>query len=166
MKQTISILVENQAGVLFRVAGLFARRAYNIESLTVGSTDDQSLSRMTIVVEGNAQTAEQVEKQLNKLIDVIKVRRLSSDQLIERELILLKVHAGQAERPDIVNICEIMGAKIADITVSTLTIELSDTPERVELIIELLRPFSIREMVRTGAVALQTGTATIGSGKK
>ena len=161
MKQTISILVENHAGVLSRIAGLFARRAYNIESLAVGATDDRTLSRVTIVVEGNAHTAEQVEKQLNKLIDVIKVRRLPQGGMIQRELVLLKVHAGQAERPDIVNICEIMGAKIADISVSTLTIELSDTPERVELIMELLRPFSIREVVRTGTVALQTGVETI-----
>lgn len=162
MKQTISVLVENHAGVLFRIAGLFARRAYNIESLAVGQTEDPSLSRITLVVEGNSRTAEQVEKQLNKLIDVIKVRRFPQGDLISRELILLKVHAGQNERPDIVNICEIMGAKIADISVSTMTIELSDTPERVELILELLRPFSIREVVRTGTVALQPGTGTIG----
>lgn len=165
MKQTISVLVENQAGVLSRIAGLFSRRGYNIESLAVGTTEERSLSRVTIVMEGNSHTAEQVEKQLNKLIDVIKVRRLPAGELIERELILLKVHAGQNERPDIVNICEIMGAKIADLSVSTLTIELSDTPERVALIMELLRPFSIREVVRTGTVALQTGTNTI-SGEK
>lgn len=166
MKQTISVLVENQAGVLSRVVGLFSRRAFNIESLAVGVTEDPSLSRITIVAGGDAHTVEQVEKQLNKLIDVIKVRRIPQSDLISRELIMVKVNARQAERPDIVNICEIMGAKIADISVNTLTIELSDTPDRVELIVELLRPFSIREVVRTGTVALQAGNESIGTGKR
>ena len=166
MKQTISILVANQAGVLSRISGLFARRGYNIESLAVGVTEDKTLSRMTIVVEGNSFVAEQVEKQLNKLIDVIKVRRIPQGELVCRELLMIKVAARQGERPDIVNICDIMGAKIADITLGTMTIELSDTPERVELIIEMLKPFSIREIVRTGTVALQKGTDTIGNGKK
>lgn len=166
MKQTISVLVENRSGVLSRISGLFSRRGYNIESLAVGVTEDGTLSRITIVVEGGAHTAEQVEKQLNKLIDVIKVRRIEQGDLISRELILVKVTARQTDRPDIVNICEIMGAKIADISVTSMTIELSDTPERVELLIELLRPFSIKEVVRTGMVALQSGTDTIGNGKK
>lgn len=166
MKQILSILVENQSGVLSRISGLFSRRGYNIESLAVGSTEDKSLSRMTIVIDADSHTAEQVEKQLNKLIDVIKVRRIPQSDLIQRELILLKVHAGQTERPNIVNICEIMDAKIADITTTTMTIELSDTPERAELMVELLRPFSIREMVRTGMVALQTGGGTISGTKK
>jgi acetolactate synthase-1/3 small subunit len=166
VKQILSILVENQSGVLSRISGLFSRRGYNIESLAVGITEDKTLSRMTIVIDGDSHTAEQVEKQLNKLIDVIKVRRIPQSDLIQRELILLKVHAGQNERPNIVNICEIMGAKIADITTTTMTIELSDTPERVELMVELLRPFSIREMVRTGMVALQTGGGTISGAKK
>lgn len=166
MKQILSILVENQSGVLSRISGLFSRRGYNIESLAVGATEDKSLSRMTVVIDADERTAEQVEKQLNKLIDVLKVRRIPQSDLIQRELILLKVHAGQGDRPNIVNICEIMGAKIADITTSTMTIELSDTPERAELLIELLRPFSIREMVRTGMVALQAGGDTISGGKK
>lgn len=166
MKQILSILVENQSGVLSRISGLFSRRGYNIESLAVGATEDKSLSRMTVVIDADERTAEQVEKQLNKLIDVLKVRRIPQSDLIQRELLLLKVHAGQGERPNIVNICEIMGAKIADITTSTMTLELSDTPERAELLIELLRPFSIREMVRTGMVALQAGGDTISGGKK
>lgn len=161
MKQTISILVENQAGVLSRVAGLFSRRGFNIDSLAVGITEDPSLSRITIVVDEDSRTAEQVEKQLNKLVDVIKVRRFQQGEIISRELIIIKVNARQAERADIINICEIMGAKIADITVSSLTLELSDTPDRVELLVELLRPFSVREIARTGTVALQTGTGTI-----
>lgn len=161
MKQIFSILVENRSGILSRIAGLFSRRGYNIESLAVGVTEDESLSRITIVVQGDERLAEQVEKQLNKLIDVIKVRRIPQGDLICRELVLVKVSARQTDRPDIVNICEIMGAKIADISVSTLTVELSDTPQRVELLIELLRPFSIKEAVRTGMVALQTGTDTI-----
>lgn len=157
MKHTISVLVENRAGVLSRISGLFARRAFNIDSLAVGVTEDKSLSRMTIIVDGDDYTVEQLEKQLNKLIDVIKVRSLPAGECVSRELVLAKVSATQAARPDVVNICEILGAKIADISLSTLTIELSDTPERVDLLEELLKPFGLREVVRTGTIALQQG---------
>ena len=143
MKHTFSVLVENRAGVLSRISGLFARRAFNIESLAVGITEDPNFSRVTIVVEGTDYTVEQVEKQLNKLIDVIKV------------------NAGQNERGDIMNIAEIMSAKIVDISRTTMTLELADTSERVDLFTELLRPFAIREIARTGIVALQKGTDTI-----
>ena len=161
MKHTFSVLVENRAGVLSRIAGLFARRAFNIESLAVGVTEDPAFSRVTIVAEGSDYTVEQVEKQLNKLIDVIKVRTINPDELISRELVLIKVNAGQTERSDIMNIAEIMDAKILDISRATMTLELADTSERIDLFTELLRPFAIREIARTGTVALQKGTDTI-----
>ena len=161
MKHTFSVLVENRAGVLSRISGLFARRAFNIESLAVGITEDPNFSRVTIVVEGTDYTVEQVEKQLNKLIEVIKVRTIHPEELISRELVLIKVNAGQNERGDIMNIAEIMSAKIVDISRTTMTLELADTSERVDLFTELLRPFAIREIARTGIVALQKGTDTI-----
>lgn len=161
MKHTFSVLVENRAGVLSRITGLFARRAFNIESLAVGITEDPKYSRITIVAEGTDYTVEQVEKQLNKLIDVIKVRTIHPEELISRELVLIKVNAGQGERNDIMNICEIMSAKIVDISRSTMTLELADISDRVDLFTELLRPFAIREIARTGIVALQKGTDTI-----
>ena len=161
MKHTFSVLVENRAGVLSRIAGLFARRAFNIESLAVGVTEDPAFSRVTIVAEGSDYTVEQVEKQLNKLIDVIKVRTIHPAELISRELVLIKVNAGQTERSDIMNIAEIMDAKILDISRATMTLELADTSERIDLFTELLRPFAIREIARTGTVALQKGTDTI-----
>ena len=161
MKHTFSVLVENRAGVLSRIAGLFARRAFNIESLVVGVTEDPAFSRVTIVAEGSDYTVEQVEKQLNKLIDVIKVRTINPAELISRELVLIKVNAGQTERSDIMNIAEIMDAKILDISRATMTLELADTSERIDLFTELLRPFAIREIARTGTVALQKGTDTI-----
>ena len=120
MKHTFSVLVENRAGVLSRIAGLFARRAFNIESLAVGITEDPAFSRVTIVAEGSDYTVEQVEKQLNKLIDVIKVRTINPAELISRELVLIKVNAGQTERSDIMNIAEIMDAKILDISANGL----------------------------------------------
>lgn len=161
MKHTFSVLVENRAGVLSRIAGLFARRAFNIESLAVGVTEDPAFSRVTIVAEGSDYTVEQVEKQLNKLIDVIKVRTINPTELISRELVLIKVNAGQTERSDIMNIAEIMDAKILDISRATMTLELADISERIDLFTELLRPFAIREIARTGTVALQKGTDTI-----
>ena len=161
MKYTMSVLVENQPGVLSKVSGLFSRRGFNIDSLAVGTTEDPAVSRMTIVVDGDEYIVEQVEKQLNKLIDVIKVRTIQPSELISRELVLVKVNAGQSERADIMNIAEIMSAKIVDISRTTMTLELADTSERVDLFAELLRPFVIREIARTGIVALQKGTDTI-----
>ena len=123
MKQTISVLVENQAGVLNRITGLFSRRAFNIESLAVGVTDDPTISRITIIVDSGNSVVEQVEKQLNKLIEVIKVRTLEENSLIGRELMILKVNANNKTRQDIMTICEIMGAKVDDISPTSLTLE-------------------------------------------
>ena len=161
MKQTISVLVENQAGVLNKITGLFSRRAFNIESLAVGVTDDPTISRITIIVDSGNSVVEQVEKQLNKLVDVIKVRTLDEDRLIGRELMIVKVSCTTKTRVDIMNLCQIMGAKIADVSATSMTLELSDTTERLELFQSLLRPFSILEVARTGLIAVQKGSGTM-----
>ena len=161
MKQTISVLVENQAGVLNRITGLFSRRAFNIDSLAVGVTDDPTISRITIIVDSGNSVVEQVEKQLNKLIEVIKVRTIPEDRMIGRELVLLKVNATNKTRQDIMTICEIMGAKVSDVPPTSMTLELSDTPDRVDTFEAMLRSFSILEVVRTGVIALQKGGGKI-----
>lgn len=161
MKYTISILVENHAGVLSRISGLFARRGFNIDSLAVGITDDPGISRVTIVVEGNEYIVEQVEKQLNKLIDVIKLRRLSDSGTISRELMLIKVACTPKTRGEIMDIVRVMEAKVCDISKSTLTIEISDTTERLEILSELLGPYKVLEVVRTGTIALEKGENAI-----
>ena len=161
MKRTISVLVENQAGALNKITGLFSRRAFNIESLAVGVTDDKNISRITIIVDSGNNVVEQVEKQLNKLVDVIKVRTIEENHMIGRELMLIKVSTSTRTRQDIMNVCQIMGGKIADISPTSMTLELSDTTEKLNLFEELLRPFSILEVARTGLVALQTGNSGI-----
>ncbi len=161
MKQTISVLVENRAGVLNRITNLFSRRAFNIESLAVGTTDDPTISRITIIVDSGNSVVEQVEKQLNKLVDVIKVRTLDENSLIGRELVLIKVNATPKTRQDIMTICELMGARVADISPTSLTLELSDTPDRIEVFEDMLRPFSIKALARTGVIALQKGSGNI-----
>ena len=157
MKQTISVLVENRAGVLNRITSLFSRRAFNIDSLAVGVTDDPSLSRITIIVDNGNSVVEQVEKQLNKLVEVIKVRTLDETSMIGRDLMILKVSANSRTRGDIMTICNICGAKVADLSPTSISIELSDTPDRVNTFEELMRPFNILEVARTGMIALQKG---------
>ena len=161
MKYTLSVLVENQPGVLSKVVSLFARRGYNIDSLAVGTTEDPTMSRMTIVGQGDDHILEQVEKQLNKLVDVIKVRTLEENNLIGRELMILKVNANNKTRQDIMTICEIVGAKVDDISPTSITLELSDTPERLETFQAMMRPFSILEVARTGVIAVQKGGGKI-----
>ena len=161
MKHTISVLVENHAGVLARVAGLFARRGFNIDSLAVGVTDDERVSRITIVADGSAYTLEQIEKQLNKLIDVIKVKTLHNDSAVTRELVLIKVSCTQKQRADLISIAEIAKGKISDISTTSMTIELSDTKQNLDTYEELLRPYGIKEVVRTGAIAIQKGEASV-----
>ena len=161
MKQTISVLVENQAGVLNRITSLFSRRAFNIDSLAVGVTDDPTISRITIIVENGNNVVEQVEKQLNKLVEVIKVRTLEEGSFIGRELMILKVNANSKTRPNIMTICSICGAKVADISPTSMTMELSDTPDRLDAFQEMMRTFNILEVVRTGVIALQKGRGKI-----
>ena len=161
MKHTISVLVENHAGVLSRVSGLFSRRGFNIDSLAVGRTDDPAVSRITIVADGDEHTAQQIEKQLNKLVDTMKVRNLAPDELLARELQLIKVNATPAQRSEILTICDIMGAKIIDMTSNTLTIEISDSTVHLNRIHDLLAGYGIKEIVRTGVIAIQKGSVTI-----
>lgn len=160
MKYTLSVLVENHAGVLSKVSGLFSRRGFNIDSLAVGVTEDSKISRMTIVVDGDEYIVEQVEKQLNKVIPVIKVKILKQDEFISRELSLIKVNCSTAGRAEIMKIAELMQARIVDVCPTALTLEFTDTLERTETLISLLRPYSIREIVRTGTVAIEKGTST------
>ena len=161
MKHTISVLVENHAGVLSRVSGLFSRRGFNIDSLAVGRTDDPAVSRITIVADGDEHTAQQIEKQLNKLVDTMKVRTLAPDELLARELQLIKVNATPAQRSERLTICDIMGAKIIDMTSNTLTIEISDSTVHLNRIHDLLAGYGIKEIVRTGVIAIQKGSVTI-----
>ncbi|MDR2295873.1 MAG: acetolactate synthase small subunit [Clostridiales Family XIII bacterium] len=161
MKHTIAVLVENKAGVLSRITGLFARRGFNIDSLAVGPTDDPKISRVTIVVDGDDYTAEQVTKQLNKLIDILKVRNLQTADIIRRELLLIKVKLSESQRSEIIDIAKIMDCEIVDISHTTLTLEHSDWPEKIDLLIDLLSKYRILEITRTGTIALQRGADSV-----
>ncbi|OGR90588.1 MAG: acetolactate synthase small subunit [Elusimicrobia bacterium RIFCSPLOWO2_01_FULL_59_12] len=157
MKRTISVMVENKFGVLARISTLFAARGFNIDSLAVGETEDPSVSRMTIVVSGNENVLEQVEKQLNKLIDVIKVTSLTSEAHLERDLALIKVKADKAHRSEIFQIVDIFRAKIVDVGSDSLIIEVTGDETKIEALEALLKPFGIKEMVRTGIIAMGRG---------
>jgi acetolactate synthase-1/3 small subunit len=154
-RHTISILVENRFGAFTRIAGLFAAKGYNIDSLSVGPTEDEAVSRMTIVTRGDDQVIEQIIKQLNKLIEIVKVVDLTFDSIVERELVLAKVATTADTRSEIMQIAEIFRAKVVDISPKTLTLEATGSQQKVEAIIKMLKPFSIRELARTGRVALK-----------
>ena len=157
MKHTISVIVENKPGVLSRVSGLFARRGFNIESLAVGVTEDPAISRITIVAEGDEQDLEQIVKQLYKLIDTLKVFDLPKDKSVERELALIKVSANEKTRTEIIQIVDVFGAKVVDVSEGSLIVEISDESFRVDDIEEMLRKYGIKEMVRTGRIAILRG---------
>ncbi len=154
MKKIYSVLVENRSGVLFKVAGLFSRRAFNINSLVVGETDDPTMSRMTIVSSGDNHTLEQIEKQLNKKLDVIKVKTFDEIECYTRELMLIKVKYNRTNRKDIMEVCNIMKADIVDMSKHHMLIQLCDTSERVQQFINMMHGISITEVARTGTVAL------------
>jgi acetolactate synthase-1/3 small subunit len=154
---TISVLVEDKPGVLTRVAGLFAARGFNIDSLAVGSTEEDGLSRMTIVVNVDKKPLEQITKQLNKLINVIKILEHEPDGTVERELALVKVRAEGEARARIMEICDVFRVSVADITHRTVTIEASASPKKLEAFVDLLRDFGIVELARTGRIALGRG---------
>ncbi len=165
-KHTLSVLVENHAGVLSDVAALFSRRGFNIDSLAVGVTENPDISRMTIVVDGDEYAVEQVSKQLNKLIDVIKVYQLDSKDSVNRELALIKVCTTDDTRAEIIQITEIFRAKIVDISKSTLTIEISGGIAKVEALQEMLQQFGIKEIVRTGMIAIARGSKSVDINEK
>jgi len=156
-KHIISALVENRPGVLSHIAGLFASRGFNIDSLAVGETETPELSRITVVVRGDAGILEQVRKQLAKVIDVIRVTELSSVDHVERDLMLINVNAPAGKRSEILEVTEVFRGKIVDIGAKHVMIEISGPENKIEAFIELMRPYGIREMVRTGRVALMRG---------
>ncbi len=155
MKRIYSVLVENRSGVLSKVAGLFSRRSFNIDSLAVGETDDSAVSCMTIVSSGDKRTLEQIEKQLNKKLDVIKVKTFDESSSISRELLLMKIKYNRNNRRDIMEVCEIMNARIVDMSKSMMLIQMCDIPERIQLFIGMFKTISIVEVARTGTLALQ-----------
>lgn len=160
MQHTITVLVENRPGVLARVSGLFSRRGFNIESLAVSITDDPTVSRMTIVVSGDEATLQQITKQTSKLIDAIKVIDYSEVSLLERELAMIKLSALPEKRAEIMQIADIFRAKIIDISETTFTIEVTGNVDKVNAMEILLEPFGIKEVVRTGKIALSRGETT------
>jgi acetolactate synthase-1/3 small subunit len=157
-KHTISVLVNNQPGVLSRVAGLFGRRGFNIESITVGASEEKGLSRMVIVTTGDDQTLEQISKQLYKLIDVIKVVNLSSSPMVGRELALIKINAEPAMRSEILGVVETFRAAVVDIGTNTLTVQVAGDSSKIDAMVELLTPYGLRELSRTGVTAMIRGT--------
>ena len=153
-KHTISVLVENHFGVLARVSGLFSARGYNIISLCVGETMDPDISRMTVVVRGDDQVLFQMIQQLNKLVDVIEVTDLTNTSFVERELVLIKVNAGKEQRGEVVEIATIFRASIVDVGAESLTVEVTGAEGKINACIDMLRPYTISELVRTGEIAI------------
>ncbi len=156
-RHVVSALVENRAGTLSRVSGLFSRRGYNIDGLTVGETEDPAVSRMTIAARGDDSVLEQIVKQLAKLVDVIAVREVDSESSVRRELLLVKVSADEKTRPAVIEIASIFRSRIIDVTPSTIIIEATGDSEKLEGLLLLLRPYGILELARTGLVALDRG---------
>ena len=160
-KHVLSILAENKPGVLARIAGLFARRGFNIDSLAVGPTDDLSVSRITLTVDGAAHPIDQVTKQLHKLVNVIKIRDLEPDEAVARELALFKVSADGESRGQIMQFTDIFRGKVVDVAKRSVVVEITGTDDKIEAFEELIRPFGLIEMVRTGEIAVSRGrTAT------
>ncbi len=157
MRHTISIIVENEFGVLARVVGLFSGRGFNIDSLSVAETLDPSVSRMTIVTHGDEQIIEQIIKQLNKLINVIKVTDFHDGEFLDREMLIVKMHATEQTKPELLRLVDIFRAKIVDVSTKSYTLELTGDEGKLRAALELLRPIGIRDMVRTGKVAMQRG---------
>ena len=156
-KHILSILVENKPGVLTRIAGLFARRGFNIDTLAVGPTDDEATSRITLTLDGATHPIDQVTKQLHKLVNVIKIRDLEPDETVARELALFKVSADGSTRAEVMQMCDIFRAKVIDVTRRSITIEVTGTADKIEAFERIVRPFGLIEMVRTGEIAISRG---------
>ena len=160
MKYTLSVLVENQPGVLSKVAGLFSRRGFNIDSLAVGVTEDPAISRMTIVVDGDEHIVEQVEKQLNKVIPVIKVKNLSTaGDFLSCELNLIKVSANAQQRTELLQLANLFDARVVDVSPTTMTLRFAGNPAKGDNLMTLLHPYGVKEVVRTGTIAIEKGAA-------
>jgi acetolactate synthase-1/3 small subunit len=163
-KHTLSVLVENKPGVLARIAGLFSRRGFNIDSLAVGPTEHAEVSRMTIVVNVEDSPLEQVTKQLNKLVNVLKIVELDPQQSVQRELLLVKVRADRAQRGQVLETVELFRAKVIDVAPDTLTIEATGNPDKLDALLRDLEPYGIKEMVQSGLVAIGRGSRSITTG--
>jgi acetolactate synthase-1/3 small subunit len=157
MKHVISALVQNKPGVLAHIAGMFAARGFNIDSLVVGRTEDPDLSRMTIVAAGDDKVVEQIRKQLGKVIDVVKIRDFAEVDYVERDLMLVRVHAPPEKRPEIVQVVNLFRGRVVDVARNSMLVELSGTEEKVEAFLDLVRPYGIRELARTGVIAMPRG---------
>jgi acetolactate synthase-1/3 small subunit len=162
---TLSVLVEDKPGVLARVASLFSRRGYNIQSLAVGATEQKDMSRMTIVVNVEDSPLEQITKQLNKLVNVIKIVEQEPDNSVDRELALIKVRADATTRSQVIEAVNLFRAKVVDVSTESLTIEATGTPEKLEALLRVLEPYGIRELVQSGVVSLSRGPRGIGTVK-
>jgi len=165
MRHTLSVLVQNKPGVLARTASLFSRRGYNIESLTVGVTENENVSRMTIVVTGDDTVVEQVTKQLNKLIEVIKVSDLTKESYVDRELVLIKVTADGSNRAEIIQLVDVFRARIVDVATKSLIVEVTGDEGKNAALVAMLKQFGIKEIARTGMLALGRGPKVIQSDK-
>ena len=161
MQHTISVLVVNQSGVLSRISGLFSGRGFNIESLNVAETNDPDISRMTIVTRGDDKKIEQITKQLNKLVDIIKVTDLTEEGFVDRELILVKMNAESRVREEILRIVEIFRAKVVDVSSATYTVEITGDEGKIRGFLEMLKPLGIKEIVRSGRIAISRGLKSI-----
>ena len=157
MRHVISALVQNEPGVLAHVAGMFAARGFNIDSLVVGRTEDPALSRMTIVVVGDDRVLEQVRKQLGKVIPVVKVRDFQDADYVERDLMLIRVHVTPEQRPEVMSLVNLFRGRVVDVARRSVLVELSGTEDKLEALIDLLRPYGIRELARTGVIAMRRG---------
>ncbi|HEY5997124.1 MAG TPA: acetolactate synthase small subunit [Candidatus Deferrimicrobiaceae bacterium] len=166
MRHTITVTVENEFGVLARVAGLFSGRGFNIDSLSVAETLDPSLSRMTIVTRGDDQILEQIMKQLNKLVNVIKVQDLKEGEYIDREMVIIKMNATGETKPELLRLTEIFRGKIVDVSPASYTIELTGDEGKISAALDLLRPLGVRDIVRTGKVAMPRGGSALPGGKE
>ncbi len=157
MRHVISALVQNEPGVLAHVAGMFAARGFNIDSLVVGRTEDPALSRMTIVVVGDDRVLEQVRKQLGKVVPVVKVRDFQGADYVERDLMLIRVHVTPEQRPEVMSLVNLFRGRVVDVARRSVLVELSGTEDKLEALIDLLRPYGIRELARTGVIAMRRG---------
>lgn len=160
-KYTLSVLVENHAGVLSRVVGLFSRRGFNIHSLSVGPTSDELVSRITIEVKGDEKTVEQVSKQLSKIMEVIKIKTLKPDDIVKRGLVLVKIKTSPKTRSEIIEVTNVFRANIVDISPSTVTAELTGSDKKIDAFIDMVSQYGIEEIARTGMTALERGSNTL-----
>ncbi len=164
MRHVLSVLVQNQPGVLAHVSGMFASRGFNIDSLAVGETEDTHLSRITVVVMGDDRTLEQVRKQLEKIVTVVKVHDISREDYVERDMMLIKIDARPETRPEVQGLVEIFRGRVVDVSPEQMTIEISGQEKKIEAFVDAVRPYGIRELVRTGRIAMVRGSGVVERG--